>query len=119
MFLRTILLATVIAHAAAFSGCAPRLARCTPKPSTITARLGALSGDVSQRLDVKRGRICETTTGGKQVYRSKRFTTNALGEYDDALEIALAEIEELPTWYLIEAERSYRENQFDAEDASY
>lgn len=120
MFLRTILLATVIAHAATFSVITtPPRARHAHKPSAITARLGSLSGDVSRRLDFKRGRICETTAKGKQVCRKWSFATSALGEYDD-LEKDLAEVEELPSFYVIEAERSYRETlQADAEDASY
>ena len=121
MFLRTILLATLLAHAAAFSLTPPPRARHALKPSAITARLGSLSGVVSLRLDAKRGRICETTAKGKQVCRPwSAYPTNALGEYDD-LEMDLAGVEELPSLYVIEAERSYREDlqQVDAEDASY
>lgn len=119
MSFRTSLLALFIAHAAAFAISPTPRARNALKMSTITARLGALSGDVSQRLDLKRGRICETTTDGTQVCRSRRVATNALGLYDD-LEMELAEVEELPSLYLIEAERSFRESQFRAaEDASY
>ena len=120
MMLRTILLATFIMHAATFSMITTPRARRALKPSTITSRLGSLSDDVSRRLDFKRGRICETTAKGKQVCRSWSFATSALGEYDD-LEKDLAEVEELPSLYVIEAERSYREDlqQVDAEDASY
>jgi hypothetical protein len=120
MLLRTILLATFIAHATTFSLTATPRARHTVKPSAITARLGSLSGDVSRRLDLTRGRICETTAKGKQICRSWSFATNALGQYDD-LELDLAEVEDLPSWYLIEAERSFREDQLvdHAEDASY
>jgi hypothetical protein len=114
------LLATFIAHATTFSLTATPRARHTVKPSAITARLGSLSGDVSRRLDLTRGRICETTAKGKQICRSWSFATNALGQYDD-LELDLAEVEDLPSWYLIEAERSFREDQLvdHAEDASY
>ena len=121
MFLRTIVLCAFFAHAATFSLVTTPRARHAPKPSTITARLGSLSGAVSRRLDAKRGRICETTAKGKQVCRPWiAYATNALGEYDD-LEMDLAGVDELPTLYVIEAERSYREDlqQVDAEDASY
>lgn len=117
MSLRTIVLASFLAHAATFSISPPPRTRHALKPSTITARLGSLSGDVSRRLDAKRRQICETSAAGKQICRPWSFATNALGQYDD-LELELAEVVDLPSFYLIEAERSYRQTSA-AEDASF
>jgi len=76
--------------------------------AAISCRLGDLSGDQSKRIDLKQGRICETSPLGKQVCR--KVSRQALGEHD-ALDEEFVEVEDLPSWWILRAEEEFRSTQ--------
>jgi hypothetical protein len=101
--MRVTLLALCIASASAFAPTRPLHA---PGRSKIVARLGDLSGDTSRRLDTKTGKIWQTDNKGAR----KVFATKALGDFE-ALDVELAECDDLPSAWIIKAEEEYREAQ--------
>jgi hypothetical protein len=83
----------------------PRLARSRSRVPSIACRLGDTTGECSQKISYKMGSICETTPSGKQVCR--KFSLQALGAFDD-LDVEQSEVEDLPSWWILQAEEEYR-----------
>ncbi|KAG8458324.1 hypothetical protein KFE25_005171 [Diacronema lutheri] len=104
--------ATAITSAFHAPSLASRIHRVPAKRFATACRLGDLSGERSRRID-RRGRISETTPAGKHVTRD--FSTSALGKYDD-LDLDLADVQELPSWWIIRAEEAYRAEQIAARE---
>ncbi|KAJ1620322.1 hypothetical protein T492DRAFT_1078891 [Pavlovales sp. CCMP2436] len=95
----------------------PRLARSSLfKVSSIACRLGDLDGECSQKISYNLGSICETTPSGKQVCR--KFSLQALGAFDD-LDVEQSEVEDLPSFWILQAEEEYRAERSASQSATH
>lgn len=93
-----------------------RLSRPPTKVRSVSCRLGDVTGECSRKIDFKRGKVCETTPSGRRVCRD--FSTHALGRFDD-LDVELADVEDLPSWWILAAEADFRLQQARDGEASF
>mmetsp|Transcript_22667 Transcript_22667/g.58316 ORF Transcript_22667/g.58316 Transcript_22667/m.58316 type:complete len:129 (-) Transcript_22667:415-801(-) len=82
-----------------------RRAAASQAANVLALGIGDVSGAYSSRIDFKRGRVCETGAFGKKVCR--KVSQAALGVYD-SLDQELAEVEDLPSFWILQAEEEFR-----------
>lgn len=110
---RALALVALIALSSLFAGSSAysafshshRLSRPPTKVHPVSCRLSDVTGECSRKIDFKRGKICETTPSGRRVCRD--FSTHALGRFDD-LDVELADVEDLPSLWILAAEADFR-----------
>lgn len=78
------------------------------RSNVVALGVGDVIGKISSKIDFKRGRVCETGAFGKQVCR--KVSQKALGAYDN-LDRDLAEVDDLPSFWILQAEEEFRREQ--------